>query len=197
MRRHRVAIVVPGFPVERDEPGLAALVDLVERLAAVHEVEVVALRHPARRPPYRLAGASVRALGSASGSGGGGAAGRATVLARGLRAVVRRHHRRPFDLVHGFWADEPGAIAAVAGRILRRPSVVSVMGGELVALPEIGYGAALGRGGRWTVATSMRLATVVTAGSLGMRDAAMARRGGRPVVLLPLGVDLGVFHPDG
>ena len=29
-------------------------------------------------------------------------------------------------------------------------SLASVMGGELVALPDIGYGAALGRGGRWT-----------------------------------------------
>ncbi len=195
MRRLIVAIVVPGFPVDRDEPGLAAVVDLVERLAAVHEVEIVALRHPSKRRSYRLAGATVRALGPAAGAGRGGPTGRAAVLARGLDAVARLHRRRPFDLVHGLWADEPGAVAALAGRLLRRPSIVSVMGGELVALADIDYGAALGRGGRWSVSTSMRLATLVSTGSMAMRDAATARRNGRAVVLLPLGVDIGAFRP--
>ena len=109
-RRH-IAIVVPGFVGERDEPGIPAVVDLVERLAATHDVEVVALRHPTARPPYRVAGVRVRALGLGA---GGGAVARARVLARGVRAVVTIHRRWPLDLVHGLWADEAGAVATLA-----------------------------------------------------------------------------------
>ena len=128
-RRLRVAIVTPGFVVERDEPGMPAIVDLVERIASVHDCEVIALRHPPARPPYRVAGARVTALGVGTASG---APGRARVLAGGVGAVLRRHRRRPFDLVHALWADEAGAVATIAGRLVRRPVVVSVLGGELV-----------------------------------------------------------------
>ncbi len=191
MTRSRVVIVVPGFPVERDEPGMAAVVDLVERIGRVHDVRVVALRYPPVRPAYTVAGVRVSALG---GDRRGGLRGRASVLARGVRAVVALHRRRPVDLVHGLWLDEPGAVATIAGRIIRRPVVASVMGGELVALPDIDYGAALGRGGRWTADVALRGADLVTVASSEMADAVRARRSG-PVDLLPLGVDLTVFRP--
>ena len=190
-RRH-IAIVVPGFVGERDEPGMPAVVDLVERLAAIHDVEVVALRHPTARPPYRVAGVRVRALGLGT---GGGAVARGRVLARGVRAVVTIHRRRPLDLVHGLWADEAGAVATLAGGFLRRPVVVSFMGGELTRLPDIGYGAALGRGGRWTVRIALRGADLVTAGSGLGRDAVLVHHPGAPVVLAPLGVDVARFRP--
>ena len=184
--------MTPGFVVERDEPGMPAIVDLVERIASVHDCEVIALRHPPARPPYRVAGARVTALGVGTASG---ASGRARVLAGGVRAVLRRHRRRPFDLVHALWADEAGAVATIAGRLVRRPVVVSVLGGELARIPDIGYGAALGRGGRWTVGVSFRGADLVTAGSSTALAAILERRPERPVALLPLGVDTTVFRP--
>ena len=155
---------------------MPAVVDLVERLAAVHDCDVVALRYPPARPRYRVAGARVRALGLGS---VGGPAGRAAVLARGVRAVLAIDRRRPIDVVHGLWADEAGAVATIAGRLLRRPVVVSLMGGELAALADIGYGAGLGRGGRWTTAISLRGADLVTAGSEAARPvrAGTAARG--------------------
>ncbi len=191
-RRLRVAIVTPGFVVERNEPGMPGIVDLVERIASVHDCEVIALRHPPARPPYRVAGARVTTLGIGA---AGGASGRARVLAGGVVAVLRRHRRRPFDLVHALWADEAGAVATIAGRLVRRPVVVSVLGGELARIPDIGYGAALGRGGRWTVGISIRGADLVTAGSSTTLAAIVERRPTRPVALLPLGVDTTVFRP--
>ncbi len=116
------------------------------------------------------------------------------MLTRGVRAVVALHRRRPVDLVHGLWLDEPGAVATIAGRLIGRPAVASVMGGELVGLPDIGYGAALGRGGRWTAAVTLRGADLVTVGSSLAGEAVQARRSG-PVALLPLGVDLDAFRP--
>ena len=162
MTRPRVALVVPGFAERRDDPGMAAVVDLVERLAREADVEVVALRHPSARPPYEVAGARVTALG---GGAAAGPRGRAGILGRGVVAVLRLHRRRPIDVVHGLWADEPGAVASIAARLIRRPSIVSLMGGELARLDDIGYGAALGRGGRWTAAISLRAADLITAGS--------------------------------
>jgi len=192
MRRLRIAIVTPGFVIGREEQGLAAVVDLVERLATVHDCQVVALRHPSARPPYTVAGATVRTIGAGSSAG---PIGRSAVLARGVRAVLRLHRRRPVDLVHALWADEAGAVATVSARLVRRPSMVSFLGGELARIPAIGYGAALGVGGRWTVATALRLGDVVTAGSGMLRDSVAERRPHGTVALLPLGVDVTVFRP--
>jgi glycosyltransferase involved in cell wall biosynthesis len=191
-RRLRVAIVIPGFVVDRDDPGLPAVVDLVERIGRRHDCQVIALRHPPARPAYRVAGATVTALGAGAAAG---AVGRAAVLAIGIRAVLRLHRRRRLDLIHGLWADEAGAVATIAARLVRRPAVVSVLGGELARLPEIGYGAALGRGGRWTVAVSFRGADLVTAGSSTALSPVLERRPTATVALLPLGVDTTVFRP--
>jgi glycosyltransferase involved in cell wall biosynthesis len=192
MRRLRIAIVTPGFVVDRDDPSMPAVVDLVERLAEAHDVEVITLRHPPRRASYAVAGARVRALGAGTRAG---PVGRATVLARGVRAVLAVHRRRPVDVIHGLWADEAGAVATFAARLVRRPSVVSFMGGELARLPDIGYGAALGRGGRWTVSISCRLADLLTAGSGLAREQVLEHAGSTPVALLPLGVDVRAFRP--
>ena len=191
-RRLHVAIVVPGFVQEPDDPGMPAVVDLVERLAAVHDCDVIALRYPPAGR-YRVAGARVKALGLGSAAG---PVGRAVVLARGVRAVLALDRRRRIDVIHGLWADEAGAVAAIAGRLLRRPVVVSLMGGELVALADIGYGAALGRGGRWTTAVSLRGADLVTAGSEAGLRSLLERRPRARAVLAPLGVDLEMFRPD-
>jgi glycosyltransferase involved in cell wall biosynthesis len=188
----RVLFVTPGFVRERDEPGMPAVVDLIERVAEIHEVRVVSLRHPQREPPYRVAGALVHALGIARQRG---VLGRARVLAGGVGAVLRLHRRSRVDLLHGLWADESGAAAAIAGRLIRRPVVVSVLGGELVGLANIGYGAALGRGGRWTTAISLRLANLVVVGS-SVNAALVAGRGRRANTgLVPLGVDRARFGP--
>jgi glycosyltransferase involved in cell wall biosynthesis len=192
VRQLRVAIVAPGFVIDRDDPGLAAVFDLVERIAAVHDCQVVALRYPPARPPYVVAGATVRALGAGS---SGGAFGRAAVLARGIRAVLAIHREEPVDLVHALWADEAGAVATIASRLIRRPVIVSVLGGELARLPEIGYGGALGRGGRWTVGISLPIADLVTVGSSVARESVLPRRRKAGIALLPLGVDVSVFRP--
>lgn len=192
MRPLRVLLVVPGVGTTRDAPGMPAVVDLMERLGASVDLRVVALRHPASRATFVLGGTTVRALGLQDARG---PAGRARVLAAGLATAIDEHRRRGIDVVHGLWADEPGAIAAIAGRLLGRPSVVSVMGGELVGLQDIGYGAALGRGGRWTAATALRLADLTTTGSTATLEAVRARRGRKPALLLPLGVDTATFAP--
>jgi glycosyltransferase involved in cell wall biosynthesis len=55
-------------------------------------------------------------------------------------AFLRIHRKRKFKVVHGFWAFPNGFFAVVAGILFRIKSVVSVLGGDAVSLPEINYG---------------------------------------------------------
>ena len=65
------------------------------------------------------------------------------------------------DVIHGLWANLTGLAAAMAARRHRVPSVVSVCGGEFVAIPDIGYGGGLSRGSRWMARTTTRSASAI------------------------------------
>jgi glycosyltransferase involved in cell wall biosynthesis len=188
----RIGLIVPGFSADQDDWGIPALRDLVRELAILHEVHVFALRYPHRRGSYRVDGATVTAFGGAFAR----RAGRASLLARAVAGVARQHRRRPFDVLHGFWADEPGLVAVTTAPRLRIPALVSVMGGELVGLRDIAYGGQLGLVGRTLTRHVLRRAAAVTVGSAYLRGLVEKYPCGGRVVELPLGVDLRRFHAD-
>src|SRR4029077_7176334 len=159
--RMRIGLVVPGFSADPGDWCIPALRHLVVRLAGAADVQIFALRYPARRGPYDVFGAQVTALGGAAATGGRSAA----LWQRTGSAVVAEHRRRPFDVLHAFWAGEPGFVAALLGRTLRIPTVVSIAGGELARLRDIGYGGLLRRLERVKTRLALRLAGAVTAGS--------------------------------
>jgi glycosyltransferase involved in cell wall biosynthesis len=189
----KLCLVTPGFSAAEDDWCIPALHHLVRRLAREHEVTVIALRHPPRRQPYPFFGARVVPLAGGARTG----AWRFMMMLRAVAAVGREHRRSPVDAVHGLWADEAGVVAATAGRRLGIRSVVSVMGGELIGLPDIGYGVQLGRTGRWLVRRSLTGADRVTVGSAALLGPVRALRGDRPAAWAPLGVDPTLFRPDG
>ena len=98
-------------------------------------------------------------------------------------------------MLHGLWADEAGAVAVAAARLLRVPSVVSLMGGELVAFPDIGYGGRLSRLGRRLLPRTLRGASRVTVGSESLRRLAAQHVPRERLARLPLGVDTSLFRP--
>lgn len=179
---------MPGY----DARGLPAVTDLLSAIGREHDVRVVALRHPPAGSVFDGGGFMVHPLGTGAENG---VSGRGRVLALGIRAIQRLHAQRPFDVLHAFWADEAGAVAVLAGRLLHRRVVVSVMGGELVAMSDIGYGSALGHGGRWSVGAALRGADLVTCGSSTMHDAVADRVPAKRLAMVPLGVDLDLFSP--
>jgi len=188
----RVGLVVPGFSAAPDDWCIPALRHLARRLAVTDHLRVIALRYPYRADRYTLESFEVVSL-------GGGLRRRAATLGlwrTAFELLVREHHRQPFDVLHAFWATESGCLAALAGRRLRVPVLVSLAGGELVRLDDIGYGDQRLAWERLKIATALRLATGVSAGSQQLAQRAQ-RRSRRRVRRLPLGVDTRLFHPVG
>jgi glycosyltransferase involved in cell wall biosynthesis len=181
--------VVPGGV---DPPGGMRIIpfvhDLVRRLAAVHDVSVLAVGHDPSPGTWRLFDAEVVNIPVGAHAKGD--------IARVLLDARRHAERggRP-DVVHALWANLPGLTAATVGRRLGAHVVVSVGGGELAALPHIGYGGGLGRGTRTLALASLRLAHAVTVATDWMRHHVTVA-GARVDEVIPLGVDTALFRPD-
>ncbi len=188
-----VGLVVPGFSADAADWCIPALRHLARSLATTENVRVIAARYPYRSAQYQIDGAEVFAIGGAQRRGSA----TAWVWRRTLQALREQHRRRPFDVIHGFWATESGLLAALAGRFLNVPTLVSLAGGELVALRDIAYGDQRAAWERLKVAASLRLTTAVSAGSRQLVDRASRRINRTRLHLAPLGVETDLFTPNG
>ena len=186
----KLALVVPGG-VDRSgrERVIPVLLWLIERLARRHEVHVFALRQYPEPCDYELLGAHIHNIGQ-FGSGAGLAL---FQQYRRFSACVDQHGKS-FDCFHGFWAGPPGLFAALAARRQRAPCVLSLMGGEVVALPEIHYGMQCHWRSRLLVHWCARLATQVTVATPYMQ--ALAERCHIAADIVPLGASRPVINSD-
>lgn len=173
----KIALVVPGG-VDRSGTHrvIPAFLALIKRLARKHEVHVFALRQEAKPGRWPLAGATVHNMGDG------------WPRIRAIGALCAEHRRAPFDAVHAIFSGSCGVVAVAAAKLLRRPSLVHIAGGELVALHEIGYGGCRQWKGRLREAVVLRCADIVTAASTPIIDS--LRRLGVSAWRVPLGVDL-------
>lgn len=183
----RLAFVVKGglHPSGRVEV-IPAWLTLLERLAQRHDVHAFVTRHLQQPANYFLRGITVHDLGQ---PGANRRFGRWSEW-RALRAALAGNG--PFDVLHGFWAD-PGWLAALAGRRLRTPSVVTCDSGEFSAFDEIGYGMQRAARGRFVVSIACRVATRVHVTTRYMER--LARQQGYQPVRVPVGVDTAIFRP--
>jgi glycosyltransferase involved in cell wall biosynthesis len=176
----KIALVVPGGVDRSGEYRvIPALLSLMQRLARSHELQVFALAQEERPDSWDLAGARVHNIG------------RGHTRWHALRSILAEHRRAPFDVAQSIWSGRSGFIAVAAARALRIPGLVHVAGGEVVALPEIGYGGRLSLRNRLREAVVLRAANQVTAATPAM-IAALARCG-IAATRLPLGADLTVW----
>jgi hypothetical protein len=187
----KVALIVPGFSAHERDWCIPALLNYVRVLAQQAEVHVFTLRWPEHGRTYPVFGATVHALNGREHLGA-----RAFGLwGRALRAITFQHRRTPFEVLHAFWADEPGWVAALASRWLKVRAILSLAGGELVGRREIGYGLQLLPGRRALIRAALRQAKYVTAGSDYLCTLARAYCDPRKLVRVPLGVDTAFFSP--
>ncbi|RTL39989.1 MAG: glycosyltransferase [Burkholderiales bacterium] len=181
----KIAVVVPGGLDRSGEVKVVpALLALLERLAARHEVHVFALRQEPRPAQWWLCGARVHNIGGRQGAVG---------VLRAVGAIGREHRRGAFDLVQAIWSGSVGLAAVLAARWLGLPCAVHVAGGELVALADIGYGGRLTWRGRLREAWVLRHADRRTAASAPVL--AQLASLGYAAERLPLGVDLRHWQP--
>lgn len=190
--RLRIGLVTPGFSASDDDWCIPALHDLVRALACHHEVYVLALRYPYHPGTYQACGATVEALAAAGCRG----VARIPMLWRAVAALRREARGRRLQVLHGLWAHEPGLVVTAAGRALGVPTVVSILGGELAGLADIGYGGQLSTVNRWLTRWSLAQGSAVTVGSHSLQRAAAPHVPSGRLHLLPLGVDAVRFAPD-
>lgn len=191
-RRRRLGLLLPSFSASEEDWSLPFALDLVRLLAAADDVRVFALRQPPRRDRYRVFGAEVITFGD----DGGNAISRVRRYRRVVRTIAEEHRSRPFDLLHAFWAHEPGALGALAAARAGVPLLVSILGGELVHLPAIRYGGGEGPLNRNLVRFALSRARLVTAGSKALLDEAARRVPRERLERAPLGVDPDRFFPS-
>ena len=173
----KIALIVPGGVDRSGERRVVpALLALMRRIAAAHELHVFATHQEPAAASWTLEGAHVHNLGQPR------------TAWRAIHAVRAEHAKKPFQILHSIWAGPCGALAVGLGALLRIPSIVHVAGGELVALADIGYGGAATVRGRLLQHAVLRHATRVTAASEPMRM--LVAHHGVQAQRVPLGVDL-------
>jgi glycosyltransferase involved in cell wall biosynthesis len=181
-RKMRIALVVPGGVDRTGEYRvIPALVALISRLSPHHDVQVFALHQEVHAGEWELAGAHICNIGSGN------------TVVRAVRTILRLHRAKPFDLVHAIWSGWCGLVAVASGKILRIPSLIHIAGGELVSIPEIGYGGRQTWRARLREALTLRGASAVTAASAPVIE--MLSQLGVAAQRVPLGVDLTAWPP--
>lgn len=178
----KIALLVPGG-VDRSGTVkvIPCLLWLIERLAADgHDVHVFASRHEKRPGSWPLLGATIHNIG------------RRPATLWMTRAVVAEHRQAPFDVIHAFWSSL-GAIGAVAGKLIQVPMIVTLPGGDVVGLPDIGYGMLVSRRGRILLRIAVRNARQINTPSHFMHQ--LAAKQGIDATVVPLGVDLARWRP--
>ena len=187
----KIGLIIPGFSPSIEDIAIPVQHHLVQRLSKVDEVHVFPIRYPHKKRPYNVGAARVHP------QGGGTLAGLARfgLMSQTVQAISIEHERRSFDVLHAMWADEPGYAAVTAGRKLELPVVVSLLGGELVRMEDIRYGAGLSMLNRMFVSLALKQADRVLAGSSYQRNLVANRVGPSRLINLPLGVETDLFGP--
>lgn len=178
----KIALLVPGGV---DRSGTRRVIPfvlwLIERIARVHELHVFALYQEPRAVEYDLRGARVHAVGP-----------RPRRL-RAIRALWREDRRARFDVLHALWAAPQGIIAGLWGLFFDRPVLLHLIGADLRAIPEIGFGLLLTRRGRLRLRVAVGLADRVLVSSREM--VRFAEGLGITVEPVPFGVDIERWPP--
>jgi glycosyltransferase involved in cell wall biosynthesis len=128
--KQNIALIIPGgIGTGRNNIGVPVLEAIVKRLSLNFSITIFQLYKT--NVDYKVKGFDLVETYSRN------------PLVKYLRLIqfFRRHHKRKnFSVVHGFWAMPSGFFSVVFAKTFRIKSIVSVLGGDAISLPEINYG---------------------------------------------------------
>ncbi|NOS84783.1 MAG: glycosyltransferase family 4 protein [Ignavibacteria bacterium] len=162
-----VAWVTSGFYADENDFGGAAAIHLLAReLSQAPEIEltVFALYYPFDKNDYALYNAKVYTFSNCPQD-------RLTSLKKikvwrtFRKKFAKENLNRKFDVIHSFWAGEPGYNATKVSHKFNIPLAANVCGGELASYPEINYGSQLKSLQRYFVGKTFEQATTIICGS--------------------------------
>lgn len=132
-------MVVPGGVNENGQPYLPPVLErLIAELSNCFQMSVFCGgSYGNENLSYRVGAADVHYIHTGSPSG----VSASIQKGLGLFSLIRKHYTvEPFNVIHGFGAIPTGFLSILASKWLRVPSVITLQGGELAAIPEIKYG---------------------------------------------------------
>lgn len=128
--KKNITIIIPGgIGTGKNNIGVPALERIIKLIAAEFSVTVFQLYRT--NPNYKVEGFELIDIPTSN---------PISRILTFVRLFREYHRRRKFTAVHGFWALPGGFLAVLAGKLFRLKSVVSLQGGDAIALPEIRYG---------------------------------------------------------
>jgi glycosyltransferase involved in cell wall biosynthesis len=184
MKKPAIAIIIPGgIGTGHNNGGVPVLERLVKLLAKDFTITVFSLfpvNENYKPDGFELIGITTRNL--------------VLRMVSFFRTFHRHHRVRSFQAVHGFWVLPGGLLAVLAGRIFSIKSIVSILGGDAIALPEIKYGQLRNPFSRRLIFMTLKHADEVNALTNylvnNLRRAGFSRDGIR---IIPWGIDTQMF----
>jgi len=105
----------------------------------------------------------------------------------------RYHRQNNFTVIHGFWTLPGGFLAVVMGKLFKIKSIVSVLGGDAISLPEIRYGQLQKNPGRklnlWTLRNADEVICLTEYLASNLKGFGLMR----DIKIIPWGIDTEVF----
>ncbi len=128
----RIAILVPGGIGASD--NIPSLLELICRLAEPYNISIYSFSHLTPHSSLHTNRCAVSFAPKFFGKNN------LLKIIYFLWLIRKDHKQKNFNIVHGFWVMNQGIVAVLAGKLLRLPAVVSLLGGDVVYLPSIHYG---------------------------------------------------------
>lgn len=179
----KVAIIIPGgIGTGHNNIGVPVLERIVKLLSANFEVTVFSLfkvNENYRQNNFELI--------SISGS---------NTLVKTVKFMaffIRHQLEKRFQIVHGFWALPSGLLAVLIGKLFGIKSVVSVLGGDAISLPEINYGQLRKKMPRALILWALSEADEVISLTQYLSDTLKVHGLKREVKIIPWGIDTSLF----
>jgi glycosyltransferase involved in cell wall biosynthesis len=182
--KKRIAIIIPGgIGTGKNNIGVPVLERIVRLLASDFEIVVFSLFKI--NPDYKPKDFSLLAITHSI----------SIFRYWKLFWAFRKNHRySKFHVVHGFWALPSGCFAVLFGKLFGIRSLVSILGGDAMSLPEIGYGQLRNRLPRNLVFWTLRHADeVISLTQYLVDNLTYAGFQGKNIHIVPWGVDNSLF----